>query len=149
METRGAITGTLDMKASLLRLVTHNLGWKIGSLVFAFLLWLTLVAQPEMTTIQTLPVLYKNIRPDLALVPGAPEIVHVELRGTGSALSRGNLAEALVTLDLDGTDTTAPRTFTLSANEVRLPQGVTFVRAMPPQVAVKLAVLKAKAENPN
>jgi YbbR domain-containing protein len=137
------------MKASLLRLVTHNLGWKIGSLLFAFLLWLTVVAQPEMTTIQTLPVLYKNIRPDLALVPGAPETVHVELRGTGTLLSRGNLAEALVTLDLEGADTTSPRTFMLSANEVRLPQGVVFVRAMPSQVAVKLTALKAKPENPN
>lgn len=137
------------MKASVLRLVTHNLGWKIGSLVFAFLLWLTIVAQPEVTTIQTLPVLYKNLRPDLALVPGAPETVHVELRGTASELSRGNLAEALVTLDLEGAGTASPRIFTLSANEVRLPQGVTFVRSMPPQVAVKLTVLKVKPENPN
>ena len=58
------------MKSSLLRGVTNNLGWKLGSLAFAFLLWLTVVAQPEMTTIQTVPVLYKNIRSDLVLTTG-------------------------------------------------------------------------------
>ena len=137
------------MKASLQRAFTHSIGWKLGSLVFAFLLWLTVVAQPEMTTIQTIPVLYKNMRPDLALVPGAPEVVHVELRGTASALSRGNLAEALVTLDLEATDPSAARTFTLSSTDLRLPQGVTFVRAIPSQVAVRLTALKAKPENQN
>ena len=137
------------MKTSLLRGLTNNLGWKLGSLIFAFLLWLTVVAQPEMTTIQTVPVLYKNIRPDLTLLPGAPEVVHVELRGIATTLSRGNLSDALVTLDLDGTDAAAPRTFRLSANELRLPQGVTFVRAMPPEVAVRLTTLKAKPDNQN
>jgi hypothetical protein len=137
------------MKAAILRRITHNFWWKLGSLVFAFLLWLTVVAQPEMTTIQTIPVLFKNIRPDLALVPGAPEVVHVELRGTASALSRGNLSEALVTLDLEGTDTSSPRTFTLSTNELRLPPGVTFVRSIPSQVAVRLTALKTKPDNQN
>jgi hypothetical protein len=137
------------MKTSLLRLITHNFLWKLGSLVFAFLLWLTVVAQPEMTTIQTIPVLFKNIRPDLALVPGAPEAVHIELRGTGSALSRGNLAEALVTLDLEGTDTSGPRIFTLATTDLRLPQGVTFIRAIPPQVIVRLTPLTAKPDNQN
>jgi len=137
------------MKASVRRFFTHNVGWKLGSLVFALLLWLTVVAQPEMTTIQTIPVLFKNMRPDLALVPGAPEVVHVELRGTASALSRGNLAEALVTLDLEGTDPSAPRTFVLSSNEMRLPQGVSFVRAIPSQVAVRLTPLRTKPDNQN
>lgn len=137
------------MKAALARFFIHNFWWKLGSLVFASLLWLTVVAQPEMTTIQTIPVLFKNMRPDLALVPGAPEVVHVELRGIASALSRENLAEALVTLDLEGTDTSGPRTFTLSSTEMRLPQGVTFVRAIPPQVSVRLTALKTKPDNQN
>jgi YbbR domain-containing protein len=137
------------MKRSFLRRITHNLGWKLGSLVFAFLLWLTVVAQPEMTTIQTVPVLYKNIGSDVALVPGAPEVVHVELRGTSSALSRANLAEAMVTLDLEGAGTAAARTFTLSPNELKLPDGVIFVRAIPAQVAVRLTGLKAKPDNQN
>jgi YbbR-like protein len=137
------------MKSSLLRGLTNNLGWKLGSLIFAFLLWLTVVAQPEMTTIQTVPVLYKNIRPDLVLATGSPEEVRVELRGIASTLSRGNLSEAVVTLDLEGTDASAPRTFTLSPNELSVPQGVTFARAMPPQVVVRLTTLKIKPDNQN
>jgi len=137
------------MKASLVRSLTNNLGWKVGSLLFAFLLWLTVVAQPEMTTIQSVPVLYKNIRPDLVLATGAPEIVHVELRGIASALSRGNLSDAELTLDLEGAGAAAPRTFNLSSNELSLPQGVTFVRAMPPQVVVRLTTLKTKPDNQN
>jgi hypothetical protein len=139
----------IAMKASLLRGLSNNLGWKVGSLLFAFLLWLTVVAQPEMTTIQTVPVLYKNIRSDLVLATGAPEVVHLELRGIANTLSRGNLSDAEVTLDLEGTDASAPRTFTLSANELSLPQGVTFVRSMPPQVVVRLTTLKVKPDNQN
>jgi YbbR domain-containing protein len=137
------------MKSSLLRGLTNNLGWKLGSLAFAFLLWLTVVAQPEMTTVQTVPVLYKNIRPDLALSSGAPQEVHVELRGIATTLSRGNLSDAVVTLDLAETGASAPRTFHLSANELRLPQGITFVRAMPPEVVVRLTTLKTKPDNQN
>jgi hypothetical protein len=137
------------MKSSLLRGLTNNLGWKLGSLAFAFLLWLTVVAQPEMTTIQTVPVLYKNIRPDLVLATGAPQEAHVELRGIASTLSRGNLSDAVVTLDLEGSDASSPRTFTLSSNELHLPEGVTFVRAMPPQVVVRLTTLKVKPDNQN
>lgn len=137
------------MRSWVVRLVTHNILWKLGSLVFAFLLWLTVVAQPDLTTIQSVPVLFKNIRPDLVLVPGAPESVHVELRGTASELARGNLADAMVTLDLEGADASAPRTFSLSSNEVRLPQGVTFVRAVPPRVTVRLTALKTNADNQN
>jgi YbbR-like protein len=131
----------------LLRLVTHNLGWKIGSLALSYLLWLTLVAQPEMTTVQTLPVLYKNLPTGLALGPGTPETVHVELRGTSNVLSRDNLSEAMVTLDLDGTVIESARTFPVSSAEMKLPQGVTFVRADPAELSVKLTSLIPKPDN--
>jgi YbbR-like protein len=137
------------MKQTLWRWLTHNIGWKLLSVAMSFLLWMTVVGQPDMTTLQALPVLYRNLRPDLALVPGAPEVVHVELRGTASALSRTNLAEAMVLLDLNGLDQASNPTFTLSANEVHLPQGVAFVRSTPATIAVKLTPVQPKTENRN
>jgi hypothetical protein len=129
------------------KLITRNLGWKLGSLALSYLLWLTLVAQPEMTTVQTLPVLYKNLPTGTTLAPGMPEMVHVELRGTSSMLTRGNLSEAMITLDLDGTSPENLRIFPVSAAELKLPQGVTFVRADPGELSVKLTSLIPKSDN--
>src|SRR5262249_34941643 len=135
------------MKRTAWRWITHNLGWKLLSLIVSILLWLTVVAQPEMSTLQTLPVLYKNVKPDLVLVPGSPEVVRVEVRGPSSELSRANLAEAVVVLDLTGADEGSAPVFFLGPEHVRLPQGVTFVRATPSEVAVRLTPLNPKSDN--
>ena len=132
---------------SLWKLLTRNFGWKAASLGVSYLLWLTLVAQPEMSTVKTVPVLYKNLPQGAALATGTPEMVHVELRGTQSALSGGNLADAMLTLDLNGVPPDAPRTFEIAPVHLKLPQGVQFVRADPPQLSVRLTSLSAKPDN--
>ncbi len=128
-------------------MVTNNFGWKAGSLFVSYLLWLTLVAQPELSTVKSLPVVYKNLPPGTALASGAPETVHVELRGTHSSLAPSNLADAMVTLDLEGSTPQAAHTFTIVPTEIRLPQGVQFVRSDPAEVLVRLTALPAKPEN--
>ena len=132
---------------TLWKMLTNNLGWKIASVAVSYLLWLTLVAQPEMSTVKTLPVLYKNLPPGSGLDTGAPELVHVELRGTQSALAGGNLADAILTLDLDGVPSGSPRTFTVSPSQLKLPQGVQFVRADPQELSVKLTSIPPRPDN--
>jgi len=129
------------------KLLTNNFGWKLASLGISYLLWLTLVAQPEMSTVKTLPVLYKNLPQGAALATGTPEAVHVELRGTQTALSGSNLADAMLTLDLDGVPPNTPHTFEIAGAHLKLPQGVQFVRADPPQLSVRLTLLPAKPDN--
>jgi hypothetical protein len=129
------------------KLATHNLGWKILALGVSYLLWLTLVAQPELSTVKSLPVLYKNLPPGASLAGGAPEMVRVELRGTQSSLSSGNLSDSVLTLDLDGVAAGATHTFAIEQSELKLPQSVQFIRADPPQIQVKLTPLAAKPDN--
>jgi hypothetical protein len=135
------------VKKKLIRLLTHNLQWKLLSVAVSFLLWLAVVAQPEVATLLTVPVLYKNIRPDLSLAPGCTEMIRVELHGTPAKLSRANLSEATVTLDLNGMGQMSTAAFPLTSDNLHLPQGVTFVRAIPAQISVKLTPLNAKLEN--
>jgi len=124
------------------RTVSHNAQWKLLALVVAFFLWVVVVAQPDVTALQTAPVFYKNLRSDLSLAAGAPEAIRLELRGTATTLSRSNLADASITLDLAGIDQSRTAPFAITADNVHVPQGITFVRAMPAQVALKLTPIK-------
>jgi hypothetical protein len=130
------------MRRKVWRTLSHNALWKLLSLVVAFFLWVVVVAQPEVTALQTAPVFYKNLRSDLSLAPGAPEGLRLELRGTSTSLSRANLAEASITLDLAGVDEKRTAPFTVTADKVHMPEGITFVRSMPAQITLKLTPIK-------
>jgi len=126
------------MRRKIWRTVSHNALWKLLSLAVSFFLWVVVVAQPEVTALQTAPVFYKNLRSDLSLAPGAPEAIRLELRGTATTLSKANLADASLTIDLAGIDQTRTAPFIITTDNVHVPQGITFVRAMPSQIMLKL-----------
>jgi YbbR-like protein len=127
-----------------MRLITRNFGWKVGSLALAVLLWLAILGEPELVTTHTSPILYKNLPRGLLIGIDALDQVRVELRGSSGKLSADRLAEMAVLVDLADVKGPGERTFTLSDADFHLPQGVTFLRAVPSQLRVRFARLASR-----
>ena len=109
--------------------LTRNLGWKLSAFGLAVLLWLAVAGEPELVAIQSVPVLLRNLRPRCCCSPTL-QIVRAELRGPSGRLTRATLSDAFAALDLAGVVSPGDQTFTLSAADFSLPQGVRFVRAL-------------------
>jgi len=121
------------------RAVRHDFWWKLGSLVAALLLWFVIVGEQELVTTRPAPILYKNLSRDLLIGADAPDGVRVELRGQASKLTADHLGETAVLLDLSDVTGPGERTFTLSTADLHLPEGVTFLRAVPSQLRLRFA----------
>lgn len=118
------------------RKLTHNLGWKLGALVLAILLWVATVGEQELVTTHAVPILYRNLPADLLVGSDAVDVVRVELRGPASKLIPASLADLAITLNLSDVNGPGQRTFTLSGSDFHLPPGVTFLRAVPSQLRI-------------
>jgi YbbR domain-containing protein len=126
------------------RLITHNFGWKLGSLTLAVGLWFAIVGEPELVTTHAVPILYKNLASDILIGSDAVDTVRLELRGPSGRLSTAALADLTVTLDLASVSGPGERTFTLSDTDLHLPEGVTFLRAIPSQLRLRFGRRKTK-----
>ena len=120
------------------RALTRNLGWKVLSVVLAITLWIAVDGEPELVTLQSVPVFYQNVESNLALVANPPAAVRIELRGASDVLSRENLANVAVVLDLAGLTEPGERVFPVTRANITLPAGVRFVRSDPPELRLHL-----------
>jgi hypothetical protein len=118
--------------------VTRNLGWKLLSVGLAVLLWIAVEGEPELVTVQSIPVFYRNVEPSLALVANPPATVRVELRGPSDVLGRDNLSSVALLLDLAGQTEPGEKVFPISRANVTLPAGVNFVRSDPSELKLHL-----------
>jgi YbbR domain-containing protein len=120
------------------RRLTINFWWKISSLAIAVLLWVAVGGEPELVTIQAVPVLYRNLPKGLLLlISDSPDEIRVQLRGHSGTLGRAALSEVFASLDLAGVTAPGEQTFTLSASDFSLPSGVSFLRAAPSQLRLR------------
>jgi YbbR domain-containing protein len=126
------------------RLLLHNLGWKLLSLALAATLWFVVAREPSIATSVNVPIQFKNMSDDLDVSSEIPERVRLEVRGPSGRLSRDNLAETAVVLDLSTVATAGERTFTFSDRNVRLPSGVNFYKAVPSQLTIRFERLLYK-----
>lgn len=126
------------------RVLTRNFGWKLASLALSVFLWFTIVGEPSLVTTHAVPILYKNLPPDLLIGSDVADQIRVELRGPSRRLTSANLADLAVLLDLSTMSGPGERTFTLSDADLHLPEGVTFLRAVPSQLRVRFARLERK-----
>jgi diadenylate cyclase len=124
--------------------VPANLGWKLGSLAAAILLWLAVTVTPNVVTNHSAPILYRNLAADLMVAGDAPDAIHIELRGSAGALTSSSLADTVAVFDLAGVQSPGERTFTISDTNLNLPPGVDFLRAVPSQFRLRFARLAAK-----
>jgi diadenylate cyclase len=121
-----------------------NIGWKLGSLLTAILLWLAVSVTPDTVTNHGAPILYRNLASDLMVTGDSPETIHVELRGTAGQLTAAALAGTVAVFDLSGVKSPGERTFTISDTNLNLPPGVIFLRAVPSQFRLRFARLVTK-----
>jgi hypothetical protein len=113
-----------------MRAITNNLKWKLGSLATATLLWYAVVGVPEQVTVQAVSVYYQNLPTGLVLTSDLPD-VQLELRGSSGALNRENLSGVKILLDLSRVTSPGEQSFTITAPDVVLPDGVGFLSAVP------------------
>ncbi|MGD0616205.1 MAG: CdaR family protein [Bryobacteraceae bacterium] len=119
------------------RFLTRNLHWKLLSLLLAFALWITMGHVTETATSVAARVQYKNLADNLDISSGLPGEVSLELRGPSRRLDQENLASVIVVLDFAHVQGPGERTFNITSNNVSLPLGVAFSRAIPAQVRLR------------
>ena len=123
--------------AAILQLLTRHFWWKLLSLTLAVALWAAVVGEPELGTMQSVPVLYNNLPHSLILLSDAVPGVQLELRGPSRQLTREKLAPAAIMLDLSGVKAPGEQTFTISRADLAIPEGVDFLRAVPSQLRLR------------
>ncbi len=126
-----------------MKFITGNLGWKLLSLVIAVTLWIAIAREPELATSIAVPIEFKNMPDDLDIVSNTPERVRLEIRGPSGRLSRDNLANLAVVLDLSGVRP-GERTFNIRPAAVNLPSDLSFYRALPSQITLRFDKLVTK-----
>jgi YbbR domain-containing protein len=118
--------------------ITDNWGLKLLSLAVAVLLWLATVGEPESATVIAVPVQYRNIPTNLEVSSEMRESAYVEVRGPSGRLSGSSLANTVVVIDLASENRPGERTYSIQAENVKLPSGVQFLRAVPAQIRIRL-----------
>ncbi len=120
--------------ATLKSLVTHNFGLKVLALCAACGLWFNIASEPELSTIISIPVDYKNSPKDLVISSTPVDSVEVEARGPASRLGAMQEARTAAVIDFSSVHSPGERTFTLTGDQVRPPRGVTLLRVIPEQL---------------
>ena len=111
--------------------VLHNIGWKLLSLVIAVALWAFVASEPELATIATAPVQYKNLPDELEISSEPPDAVSLELQGPSGQLQSG--VHPAVVLDMSGVQP-GERTYSIGDGNVKLARGVHLIRSVPSEL---------------
>ena len=127
------MTGALKWIRSLL---LENFGWKVLSLAAAVVIWALVASEPELTTLATVRLEYKNLPDDLEISSATVDTIRLELRGPSGELrglgESGGLHPAVI-LDMSSVQP-GQRTFTIDQGNVKLSRGVSLVRTIPAEV---------------
>jgi YbbR domain-containing protein len=116
-------------------IVTRNFGWKLLSLALAFLIWILVASEPELSTFATARVEYRGLPQNLEISSEPVTTVSLELQGPPTELGRfgdGGTRPAVI-LDMSGV-TVGQRTFPVGGGNVRVTRGVRLVRAIPSEI---------------
>ncbi len=112
-------------------LVFEHFGWKLLSLAIAVVVWATVASEPELGTLATVPLEYRNLPDDLEISSEPISQVVLELRGpSGELRSLGEGMHPAVILDMSGIQP-GVHTFPIVGKNVKLPRGVRLVRTTP------------------
>ncbi len=114
--------------------LTKNLGWRLLSLAIAILIWMAVASEPEMATLISVPVQYKEPGDDLEVSSRLVETVQLETRGLSGRLRELANSRTAVILDFSKVTQPGERTFNVTREETNLPRGVELLRVTPSQL---------------
>jgi YbbR domain-containing protein len=100
-------------------------------------LWFTVAGEHIVERSVRVPLVFRNIPPDLEIVGNAPDSVDVRIRGGSTVLSRVQGGEIVAVLDL-ATARAGSRLFPIRADEVRAPFGVDVAQVTPATLSLEL-----------
>lgn len=119
-------------------LLFGNFGWKLAALAASCLLWIAINGANDRTASVSVPVQYRNVPVNLEIGEDLAEHVHLILRGSSPLLARAAASPPPVVLDLRDAHEPGERTFSITAENVRLPGGVTLEKSVPGQIRLRL-----------
>ena len=129
---------------SLGRIVVHNAGLKLVSLLVAFGLWFFVNAGERDTEVALpLPLELRNIPANVMIVSPRVDFVDLRVSGPRALLSRIDPDQLAMPLDLGGVRP-GPAVFRIRADSLNLPRGVNIVRITPAEVTVEFAQVARK-----
>jgi hypothetical protein len=116
------------------RWVKKNAGWRVLSISIAVALWMSVASEPEMATLISVPIQYKEPGGDLEVSSLLIETVQLETHGLSGRLRDLAAARTAVVLDFSTVTEPGERTFTVARAQTNLPRGVELLRATPAQL---------------
>jgi len=116
------------------RWIIKNPGWRILSVALAVVIWMNVATEPEMSTLVSVRVQFKDPPDSIEVTTRAAEVVQVEIRGSSGQLRDLANSRPAITLDFSKVREPGDRTFTITRAETNLPRGVEFLRASPAQI---------------
>ncbi len=117
-----------------LRFVFTDFWWKLLALSIAVVLWVLVASEPELSSVVSVPVEYKDLPAGMEVSSDIVESVYLELRGPYGELRAGPEARRYaVVLDMSRVRP-GEQTFSIGTGDVRLPRGIRMVRAIPSQI---------------
>jgi YbbR domain-containing protein len=114
--------------------LVKNIGWRIASLAIAYVIWMSVATEPEMATIVSAPVQYRDTGNNLEISSELVDHVELETRGPSGLLRNLSNSHTVVVLDFSDVKDPGQRTFTITRDLTNLPQGVELLRATPAQI---------------
>lgn len=121
----------------MMRLVTENFGWKLLSLMVAVVSWVLLGGDPELTTMVSAPLEFRNLPRDLDINSETPETIQLELQGPSGKLGLGRTGQIAVLLDVSAVTKSGEKTFNIAPGNLNLPSGVQLMRSIPSQLRLR------------
>ncbi|MDP9171104.1 MAG: CdaR family protein, partial [Acidobacteriota bacterium] len=101
----------------------------------AFAVWVNIASEPELSTILSAPVEFKNFPADLEISSNnMVDKIDVEAHGASGQLRDVARTPIAAILDFSSVRVPGERTFTLSTREISLPRGIDLIRTIPAQV---------------
>lgn len=128
-----------DLGGSLRRLLLHNAGFKLLSVVAAFGLWFFVNAgERDSELALQVPVELRNIPPNVMLVSPRVDFIDLVVRGPRTLLNRIVPDQVTMALDLRGVRP-GPAVFRIMSEQLDFPRGVTVMRLTPSEVTLEFA----------
>lgn len=127
------------MIRSVRNLFFRNWEMKLLALLFAFVLWLSLIPEEKTFSEKTLtiPLEVQNIPPNMELVEKPEGTLDVTVRAPNRLINEINAANVLAKLNLEKS-TIFQQEYPLNEKMISIPPGATVVRISPNQVRLKL-----------